>query len=115
MTSTALKKPTRYGMTLRVRPERFEEYKKFHAAVWPEVIATIARCTNRKYSIYHRDFVLYSYFEYWGDDFAADMRVMAADPATQKWWALMEPMQDPYPDRAPGEWWARMEEVFHQD
>jgi len=64
MTSTALKKPTRYGMTLRVRPERFEEYKKFHAAVWPEVLATIARCSIRNYSIYHRDFVLYSYFEY---------------------------------------------------
>ena len=67
------KNPVRYGMTLRVRPERFEEYRKAHAAVWPEVLATITRCSIRNYSIYHRDFVLFSYFEYWGDDFAYKM------------------------------------------
>ncbi len=109
------RKPVRYGMVLRVRPDHFEEYKRQHAAVWPEVLATIARCGIRNYSIFHKDFVLYSYFEYWGDDFAADMALMAADPATQRWWAVMEPMQEPLPTRAPGEWWARMEEVFHVD
>ena len=73
------KGPTRYGMTIRVRPEHFAEYKRQHAAVWPEVLATITRHHIRNYSIYHRDGVLFSYFEYWGDDFAADMRLMAAD------------------------------------
>ena len=107
--------PARYGMTIRVRPEHLAEYKRQHAAVWPDVLAAIARSHIRNYSIYHRDGVLFSYFEYWGDDYAADMRLMAADPATQRWWSLMEPMQAPWPDRAPGEWWTRMEEVFHQD
>ena len=107
--------PVRYGMTLRVRPERLAEYKTYHAAVWPDVLATISRCSIRNYSIYLRDGVLFSYFEYHGDDFAADMKRMAADPATQRWWAIMEPMQEPYPDRGPGEWWSRMEEVFHHD
>ena len=102
-------------MTLRVRPEKFEDYKRFHAAVWPEVLATITGCHIRNYSIFHREGVLYSYFEYWGDNFAADMKLMAADPATQRWWLIMEPMQDPYPNRAPGEWWSRMDEVFHHD
>jgi L-rhamnose mutarotase len=111
----AAPKPVRYGQVLRVRPERFEEYRRHHAAVWPEVLATITRCQIRNYSIYHKDNVLFAYFEYWGDDFAADMKRMAADPATRRWWALMEPMQDPLPTRAPGEWWARMEEVFHLD
>ncbi len=115
MPHAAKKTPVRYGSTLRVRPERFEEYKREHAAVWPGVLAAITRSNIRNYSIYHRDFVLYAYFEYWGDDFAADMKAMAADPTTQRWWALMEPMQEPYPDRAPGEWWSRMEEVFHHD
>ena len=115
MSAKPEKKPVHYGMVLRVRPERFEEYKRHHAAVWPEVLAMIERCQIRNYSIFHKDFVLYSYFEYWGDDFAADMAKMAADPTTQRWWALMEPMQDPLPTRAPGEWWARMEEVFHAD
>ena len=39
--------------------------------------------------------MLYAYFEYTGSDFAADMAKMAADPKTQEWWAIMEPMQDP--------------------
>lgn len=108
-------KPVRYGMVLRVRREHEEAYRRHHAAVWPEVLTTISRCHIKNYSIFLKDHTLYSYFEYWGDDFGADMKRMAADPATQRWWAIMEPMQDPIPSRAPGEWWARMEEVFHHD
>lgn len=75
----------------------------------------IRACNIRNYSIYHKDGYLFSYFEYWGSDYQADMDKMAADPKTQEWWAIMKPMQDPLPTRAPGEWWAEMEEVFHQD
>jgi len=107
--------PVRFGFLLRVRPAAFAEYKRQHAAVWPEVLATLTRCHIRNYSIYHRDGVLFAYYEYWGADHAADLGRMASDPATRRWWALMEPMQDPLPDRAPGEWWSRMEEVFHHD
>ena len=39
------------------------------------------------------------------------MAKMAADPKTQEWWAIMEPMQQPLDTRGPGEWWAVMEEV----
>lgn len=109
------KAAARYGCLLRVRPEAFAEYKRQHAAVWPEVLATLTRCHLRNYTIYHRDGLLFAHYEYWGADHAADMKRMAADPATRRWWALMEPMQDPFPDRAPGEWWTRMEEVFHHD
>ena len=104
-----------YGMVLRVRPERFEEYKKYHADVWPGVLDMIRKCNIRNYSIYHKDGYLFSYFEYTGDDFDGDMAKMAADPKTQEWWAIMEPMQDPLSTRAPGEWWANMEEVFHME
>ena len=108
-----MKTPVRYGMVLRVRPEHFEEYRRQHAAVWPGVLQQITDSKVTNYSIFHREGWLFSYFEYRGDDFAADMKRMAASPETQRWWALMEPMQDPLPTRGPGEWWARMEEVFH--
>jgi L-rhamnose mutarotase len=107
--------PRRYGSVIRVRPERLEEYKRSHAAVWPGILAMISACHIKNYSIYHKDGFLFSYFEYWGSDFAADMQRMAADPDTQRWWAVMMPMQDPLSTRAPGEWWAGMEEVFHHD
>jgi L-rhamnose mutarotase len=105
----------RYGSVLKVRPENFEEYKRLHAAVWPEVLKMITDCNIRNYSIYHKDGYLFSYFEYVGKDFAADSAKMAADPTTQKWWSVCTPCQEPLPTRAEGEWWANMEEVFHYD
>jgi L-rhamnose mutarotase len=102
-------------MVLKVRPEKFQEYRKLHAAVWPGVLKMIAECNIRNYSIYHKDGYLFSYFEYVGDDFDADMVKMAADETTRKWWALCEPCQQPLETRVPGEWWAGMEEVFHCD
>jgi L-rhamnose mutarotase len=105
----------RFGQLIGVKPEHFERYKKYHAAVWPEVLDMIKKCNMQNYSIFHRKGMLYAYFEYTGSDFAADMAKMAADPKTQEWWAIMEPMQDPLKDRSKGEWWTNMEEVFHMD
>lgn len=105
----------RVGSVLKVRPEKFEEYKRYHQAVWPEVLQKITECNIRNYSIYHKDGYLFSYFEYVGSDYEADMAKMAADPKTQEWWALMKPLQEPLPTRREGEWWAEMEEVFHHD
>ena len=110
----------RYGMIIGLRAEKLEEYKALHAAVWPDVLRMIRQVHIRNYSIYLRRLedgrpYLFGYFEYTGTDFAADMAMMAADPTTQRWWALCMPCQQPLEDRAPGEWWAGMEEVFHQD
>jgi L-rhamnose mutarotase len=105
----------RYGQVLGVRPESVEEYVRYHAAVWPEVLRTIHDCNIRNYSIFLKDNTLFAYFEYVGDNYEADMAKMAADPKTQEWWAIMMPMQVPAPTRAEGEWWTTMKEVFHTD
>ncbi len=103
----------RYGMAVKIKPENLDEYRRLHADVWPDVLDMIGRCNIRNYSIYHRDGMMFSYFEYVGDDFDADMAKMAADPTTQKWWDVCKPLLDPLETRAPGEFWANMEEVFH--
>ena len=105
----------RYGMVVKVKPDKFAEYNKLHAAVWPEVLDMIKKSNISNYSIYHKDGYLFSYFEYTGDDYKADMDKMAADPTTQKWWELCCPCQEPLATRGQGEWWANMEEVFHTD
>ena len=105
----------RHGSVINVKPEALDEYIRIHAAVWPEVLATIHACNIRNYSIYLKDGYLFSYFEYTGSDFQADMRKMAADPKTREWWKLTDPMQEPLPTRKEGEWWAAMDEVFHID
>jgi len=105
----------RYGSVIRVKLDRMAEYQRYHQAVWPEVLATILACNIRNYSIFLKDDLLFGYFEYHGSDFASDMARMAADPKTQEWWALMQPMQQPLETRGGGEWWAGMQEVFHAD
>lgn len=110
----------RFGSVVGLREEKLEEYKKLHAAVWPEVAKRIRKCNLRNYSIYLRklddgNYYLFSYFEYVGKDFKADMAKMAADPDTQRWWKATNPCQKPLENRKQGEWWASMEEVFHQD
>ena len=103
----------RYGMAIKIKPENLDEYRKLHADVWPDVLKMIGECNIRNYSIYHRDGMMFSYFEYVGDDFDADMAKMAADSTTQKWWDVCKPLLDPLETRAPEEFWANMEEVFH--
>ena len=112
----------RYAHIIEVRADKLAEYRKLHAAVWPDVLRQITRSNIRNYSIFLRQlpdgkFYLFSYFEYAGPDFAADMAAMAADPRTQEWWSLCKPCQEPLPDVdvIGGGWWADMEEVFHHD
>ena len=105
----------RYGQVIRIKPGKLEEYKRYHADVWPEILGMIRKCNIRNYSIYYKDGFLFAYFEYVGDDFQADMAKMAADPKTQEWWDIMMPLQEPLENRAGGEWWAEMDEVFHTD
>lgn len=105
----------RYGSIIRVVPEKLDEYKRLHAAVWPGVLKMISECNIRNYSIFYKDGLLFSYYEYIGNDYAADMAKMATDPETQRWWKITDPCQLPLDTRQDGERWASMEEVFHAD
>ncbi len=108
----------RYGSVIGLKAEKIKEYKELHANAWPEVLEMIEKCNIRNYSIYLHQlddgkYYLFSYFEYVGEDFDADMAKMAADPTTQKWWKETDPCQFAVKHRKEGEWWASMEEVFH--
>ena len=107
----------RYGQLIGLRPEVLAEYKRYHAAVWPEILGAIREAGIRNYSIFHRDGQLFAYFEYHGPDgeFEERMQALARAPRMREWWDIMEPMQRPVEGRAPGAWWADMEEVFHTD
>lgn len=107
----------RKAMMIRLKPEKMSEYKELHANAWPAILRQITACNIRNYSIFLREpeTLLVGMFEYHGSDYEADMKAMAEDPETQRWWALTDPCQSPLESSAPGEWWAPMEEVFHHD
>lgn len=105
----------RFGQTIRLKPDKAEEYIRHHAAVWPGVLKMIKQCNISRYSIFFKDNMLFAYFEYTGDDYNRDMEKMAADEETQKWWGVMKPLMEPLDTRQPGEFWADMKEIFHLD
>ena len=105
----------RFGKIIKLRPEHREEYLRLHADAWPAVLATLTACHIRNYSIFLEGGMLFSYFEYVGEDYTADMARMAADPATREWWRLTDPCQEQTEGAVAGEWWTPLREVFHHD
>lgn len=105
----------RYAQVIQLLPQFRDEYIRYHAKVWPTVLATIEACNIRNYSIFLHESLLIAYFEYHGDDLDADMKRMAADPETQRWWSIMDPMQEPVANAPEGRRWLEIPEVFHFD
>jgi L-rhamnose mutarotase len=110
----------RFGMVTGLKPEKIDYYKQLHAAAWPDVLKKIKECNIQNYSIYLKEinghYFLFSYFEYAGADFDADMKKMAADSTTQRWWKETDPCQQPLPDAvSKRQIWSSMVEVFHEN
>jgi len=105
----------RVAQVIGLRPEHREEYLRLHREVWPEVLAAITAAHIRNYSIYLHGDLLFSYYEYTGEDHAADLAGMARDPATRRWWQLTDPCQRQTGDAPPDQWWTPLPEVFHHD
>ncbi len=45
----------RMGMVIGVKPDMIAEYRRLHAAVWPEILALISDCNIRNYTIFLRE------------------------------------------------------------
>lgn len=113
------RKPKRFGRAIGLRPDKVAEYKKIHDEIWPEIAAVTTQCHLHNYSIFlHRrpdgECTLFAYFEYTGDDFEADMKVLDANPKSSGWATLCEACQLPFENRSEDEWWSSLEEMFYQ-
>lgn len=100
----------RMGRRTRVKPEAAAEYRRWHAEVWPELIALNTAAGIRNYSIYMDGAELFSYFEV--DDFDAAMALLSGNQLAAKWQALMAPFMESDDATSP---WVVLEEVYHQD
>lgn len=105
----------RSGSLIKLKPDYEERYIILHKHTFPGVLDRIRKSYIRDYSIFLRDGMLFSYFEYVGNDYEGDMAKIGQDPVTREWWKLTDPMQEPLDTRREGEWWALMEEIFHWD
>ena len=104
----------RIGFTLKVRADRLDEYRRRHAAVWPDMLDALRRAGWHNYSLYLReDGTLFGYVETpAGLDEAR--AAMAAEPVNARWQAEMAPFFDG--DGLPADQQMyELEEVFHID
>jgi L-rhamnose mutarotase len=102
----------RIASVIWLRPEKAEEYRQLHADPWPEVLERLRASNIGNYSIFQHGDLLFSYFEYGGEDFDADMAAIAADPVTRKWWELTDPCQERLPGTPEGKQWMDVPSVF---
>jgi L-rhamnose mutarotase len=110
----------RHAWVTGLKPQKADYYRKLHADPWPAVNAKLTDCHIHNFSIYEREIsgktYLLAYLEYTGSNFDADMKKMAADPETQRWWKETDPCQSPLPDAiAKGKIWADTKEIYHLD
>lgn len=115
---TSPKKPQRHAWITGLKPEMAARYRELHAKPWPSVSRMLKECHIDNFSIWQREIegklYLFAYLEYTGRDFDADMKKMAADPETQRWWKETDPCQLPFPEAAAkGQIWTDMTEVFY--
>ena len=111
------KAPQRYAWVTGLKPEKAARYEDLHAHPWPGVNRTLKEIHIQNFSIHECEIdgklYLFAYLEYTGNNFDADMKRMAADPETQRWWKETDPCQLPLPDaEAKGQIWSDTKEVY---
>ena len=101
------------ALDLKDDAQLMAEYKAYHQAVWPEIIASIKESGITVLEIYNvgnRMFMIIEADEHFSFDkkSAAD----ANNPKVQEWEDLMWKFQHPLPWAKPGEKWMLMEKIF---
>ena len=102
----------RFGQLGKLKKDKIEEYIELHAATWPGVLKTITECNLQNYSIFLHGDLVFSYFEYVGEDYEADMTKMAEDPVTQDWWTHTHPCFETYAIDPTSEFYHDMKQIF---
>ncbi len=106
----------RFGSVVALVEEKEQIYRELHADVWPEVLATLRAANIRNYSIFRTELqgqaYLFSYFEYIGSDFEADVALVKECPHTRRWWAITDCCQRRLEETPAGEQWLPAELVF---
>lgn len=99
---------------LQVKPDRIEDYRARHRAVWPRMQEALQKTGWRNYSLFLReDGMLVGYLE--ADDFAAAQQAMAETEVNAEWQAEMAEFFVDLDDQRPDEGFVRLAEVFHLD
>jgi L-rhamnose mutarotase len=118
---TIIPAPRRFGACIKLKPDKYIEYRTLHDNVWDHVQQRIYDSHIRNFTIYYHPetSTLYQHFEWIGHWYVlqndnksvsqqflsveeeqalldADFYAIAQDPVTREWWKLCEPCQEPF-------------------
>lgn len=97
---------------LQVRPSRLEEYRRRHAAVWPEMLRALEATGWHNYSLFLRDDgLLIGYLE--TPSIEQAKAGMARTEVNARWQSEMAPFFVDLDGAAPDTGFLRLDEVFH--
>ncbi|MBO0701882.1 MAG: L-rhamnose mutarotase [Candidatus Dormibacteraeota bacterium] len=104
--------PERVCFLLHVRPDRLDEYRARHRAVWPDMLAALQESGWRNYSLFLRDDgLLVGYFE--TPDLQRALEGMDATEVNARWQAEMAPFFQLSDTERPDTAFERLAEIFH--
>src|SRR4051812_12389327 len=104
----------RVCFVLHVRPDRLDEYRAGHAAVWPGMLDALRETGWRNYSLFLRgDGLLIGYLE--THDLAAALAGMEARDVNARWQSEMAPFFELPDGSRPDTGFVRLDEIFHLD
>lgn len=105
----------RIGFLLKVKPDMVEEYRRHHAAVWPEMLDALRRTGWHNYSLFMRDDgLLFGYVEV-AESFQASLDGMAREEVNARWQAFMAPYFEGLGGAHADQNMQELVEVFHLD
>jgi len=125
--------PRRLCQVIELKAHSLDKYKQIHANVWPAVLAALKRAHIADYSINFFPMppyipngdkegpnaiagLLIATFKYTGNNFDEDVKKIAEDEETRRWWEITDRMQNSLVEGATGSkdgpWWYDCEEVF---
>jgi L-rhamnose mutarotase len=105
----------RVGFILKVKPERLDEYRARHRAVWPEMQAALRRNGWHNYSLFLRpDGTLFGYVEV-EESFAVALEKMSVEEINEQWQTYMDGFFEVSDEVHADQAMVELEEVFHLD
>ena len=97
---------------LRVRPDRLDEYRERHRAVWPDMLEALRVTGWSNYSLFLReDGLLVGYFE--TESLEAALAGMQEREVNARWQSDMAPFFELPEDGRPDTGFQRLDEIFH--
>lgn len=102
----------RKAFVMFVFPDKHEEYKTRHDAIWPDLAEVLSAHGTHNYSIF-LDTETSRLFAYVEVEDEAQWQAIAQTEPCQRWWAYMKDIMETNPDNSPRS--VELNEVFHLD